>query len=355
MTEVLPAITATLAASYGLTVTGIERLRSTTTSVHARVDTSDGSVFVKTYPPAVDLGYELRNIELAASWTSANVPGAQPVADHDGQLLHTDGPVTLSVWRWVDGQISRPLTVQTATEAGTALARLHRHLDQLHLTGLPICEEYALTAPRSLIAGRHEQLLRQLAHRPDHLRQRKPVAEGLRMLKDLHAIRTVTAPVTWAPIHGDYAASNLLYTGTTLAAVLGPRVQLGDRARELGLLAFDPYTVATAADWAQVAQACIDAYLEYGGPLTTDQIAATARRALLHMLTSTHPLADILDGTTPPATTVQQLSDWDARCTAITKIARVLGELEFALVDLADPNAHCWLGLSPVPPRQVKP
>ena len=331
MRSVLPAIRAAMEDHFAVPVTGIERLWSGTTGVHARATTTSGAVFAKTYPLRADFPYEQLNVDIVRGWASTPIPTAAPLPTTGGAWIHQQPGLALSVWQWADGAPARTLTAGQAAAIGKTLAHLHRHLDRLTLPTLPVNAEQHRTRPADQIRERFQRLLAELRLPPHHAAKAatlEQVRRRLDQLRHLEDLRDGLTPAQLGRVHGDVASPNLLFHGETLTAVLDPRIQIADRARELGRIAFDPHTVAADDTWPATALACVSAYVAADGPILAAEIAFCARLALLHAMTSTYPLADILTGRQAAKVRAQQHRYWSDRAITVDRLLAALPDLE---------------------------
>jgi hypothetical protein len=336
MRSILPVLRTALAEHYRHDVTDIHRLWSGSSGVRARAATPDGDLFVKTYRLRADFDYERLNIDTVQRWTTAGIPGPIPVPTGNGEWIHRQRGLAMSVWEWVPASPAEYLTMATAGALGPALARLHRFLDQLDLTALPVNHEHLRTAAPRQITDRFQQLLHLLnTSRLTAYDEIDRVRRRLDQLRLLAQLRAGLPPARLARVHGNLAGHHLLFADNQLAAIINPRVQLADRARELGQIAFDPHTVATQSNWLQIGLACVATYLDANGPTPADEIVGCARLALLHHLTSTHPLEDSLTRQEPPRVRTRQARYWADRCTTISRLLQALPEIENKLATVA--------------------
>ncbi|MEV0269885.1 phosphotransferase [Hamadaea sp. NPDC050747] len=336
MRSILPDIRHSLEARYQFDVLTVERVWSGTTGVHARADTTTGPLFVKTYPLRGDDQYALLNISVQRQWRAAGIPTIAPIASPDGTLLYRRPGLVMSVWEWSDAEPVRPLSHAHAPAVGQTLARLHRCLDRMPIAGLPFNPEPARNAARPSLVSRFETLDQFLASqvRPDGTALRAQLRHRIRLLEQVPHLRAGLSRLRLDRVHGDLTAPNLLWTGTKLTAVIDPQIQVADRARELGRIAFDPGSVAESAQWQHIGLATVAAYIEAGGPLAPAEILSCARLALLHSLASTYPLGDMIYHELPARVHEQHRRYWQQRCTSVERMLDALPDLENQLRDL---------------------
>ncbi|MCP2323580.1 hypothetical protein HDA40_002087 [Hamadaea flava] len=330
MRSILPDIRRALETCYQLEVLSIDRVWSGTTGVHARADTARGPMFVKTLPLRGDDGYELLNITVQGQWRKAGIPTIAPVPAPDGTLLYRRSGLAMSVWEWSDAEPVGPLTVAHAPAVGQALARLHRCLDRLPVAGLPFDPEATRNAARPSLVARFESLEQQLANQPvpgDTALQLQ-IRQRIRLLEQVPQLRAGLPRLRLDRVHGDLTAPNLLWTGTKLTAVIDPRIQLADRARELGRIAFDPATVAATHLWQDIGLAVVAEYRTADGPLAPAELVSCARLALLHSLTSTYPLGDLISQQLPARVHEQRHTYWNQRHISIDRMIDALPDVE---------------------------
>jgi Ser/Thr protein kinase RdoA (MazF antagonist) len=354
MRSILPIIVRVLGEHYARELTGIRRVWSGTCGVHARADTTCGPVFVKTYPLRADFAYELLNIDVVRGLGHAGIPTIAPIPTTTGELIHRQTGLAMSVWQWTDAVPAGHLTQPQATAVGYTLARLHRTLDQMQLPTLPVNREHARTTPVEHITAAFDDLLQSATHRaePGSATITMQLRRRLTVLRQLPELRAGLPRLRLARVHGDLASPNLLFHHDSLVAVIDPRVQLADRARELGRIAFDPHTVATTHAWPQIGLATVAGYLDAGGPLPAAEATASARLALLHALTSTYPLHDTLTRPKPPRLLAQQDRYWCQRSITVDRMLAALPQLEQQLLGLVHRAARHKPAISPNPCAQ---
>lgn len=330
------AIEQLLAATFGVTTAGFDRLPLGQGTVNYRATTGTGLLFVKAYPAGTDLAQEAAGIRLSALAARAGVPVARPLALADGSFIAEYAGSAASVWEYVDGEI-----VETGYSR-PQLAAIGRTLGLIHATFAALPEssgpapqvepwlafaapEFTATIDRllAIIEAKDEldefdqSALRTLRERRDQ------VARIPSLIADLPQLTTQV-------LHGDYSAMNLMFKGERLAAVIDFRPP--DPffiAYEVGRIAYDPRTVIRSPDWQGDAATLIAAYREANPAVAGDGIAYSARVALIQLLTS---LYGVKNHYLKPGLLQADLDEfWLLRHHAATTLLDHLPDLEKAL------------------------
>lgn len=292
----IDTVAAVLAADYRLSPTWLRRLPIGQGTVNYRACCPGREVFVKCYPPDVDLGAERDAIVLSELAGRHGVPVAALVPTTTGEPISARGPLAISVWEWVAGRtLTEGLSAAHQRVAGAALGRIHTAFAPLPASSGPTPQVASwrsvdLAARRATI----ERLLaliteRKTRHQADEFDTiaEHTLTQRATMLRRIPSLLAELPELTAQVLHGDYSPVNLLFEGDELTAVID--FQPPDPfliAYDLGRMAFYPTTVAREETWMQAAATLITGYLQTNPTVPATDIRACARVALLQLLAS---------------------------------------------------------------------
>lgn len=288
-------ITAVLADRYGLAVRTLTQLPIGQGTVNFRA-TCDGGreVFVKNYPDGTDLPAERQAIALSTLALQGGVPGAPVVVNRHGQVIDTSGPLAVSVWEWMPGQVVTRLSPAQLAAAGSALGRIHALFADLPAVPTDTVRRWHEVDVQGLTAT-IDRLLEVIGRRSAagtadgfDTEARRTLIERRDMLTRVpELLADLPAELTAQVVHGDYSPVNLLFSGDELTAVLDFRPPDPFLvAYDLGRMAFYPNTVTGDPDWPQAAATLIGAYLDVHPAVSGIDVRACGRVALLQLLKS---------------------------------------------------------------------
>ena len=239
----------TLAAEYGITVTGMDRLAISSYNFLAWLQTSAGPLIAKCCGWAPAQPQLARLAELLAWLQEEGLPVAVPLAARTGsrQVL-VDGR-SLGLLRVVDGDLLDALQPAQAQAAGTTLARLHRALAAYPRAG----ELGSPTTPNL------EENIRTWAAQKGLTSAKAEIGAGTRdLLAQIDG--QALPPLPSQLIHHDFRAANLIWDGAQIAAVLDfEELRWGHRVEDLAWAAVHLGTLYH--DWGPVPQAVHELFL----------------------------------------------------------------------------------------------
>lgn len=285
-----------LVAEYGLSPNRLCRLPIGQGTVNYRVSCEDREVFVKCYPIDADLPAEGEAIALSDLAGRSGVPVAAAVPTVAGEPISTRERLALSVWEWVEGRIMTDgLTAAQHHGAGAALGRMHAAFARLPASsGLAPQVASWRSVDVTGLSATIDRLLAIIAERKTHsavdefdTTAEQTLAERRTMLRHIPSLLSDLPELTAQVLHGDYSPVNILFDDDELAAVVDFRPPDPFLiAYDLGRMAFYPNTVARDETWLKAAATLIRGYLQTNPTVSTSDIRACARVALLQLLGS---------------------------------------------------------------------
>jgi Ser/Thr protein kinase RdoA (MazF antagonist) len=294
--HIVERLAAVLRAEYGLSPNRLSRLPIGQGTINYRVHGGDRDVFVKCYPLDADLPTEREAIALSELAGRHGVPVAALVPTVTGELISTRERLAISVWEWVQGRtMTTGLSTAHHHAAGAALGRIHAAFAPLPASSGPAPQVASwrnvdLTERSATI----DRLLTIIADRKAHgvidefdMNAERSLAERRTMLAHIPSLLSELPELTAQVLHGDYSPVNILFDGDDLTAVIDFRPPDPFLiAYDLGRMAFYPNTVTRDKDWPQAAATLIRGYLQTNPTVSTIDICACARVALLQLLGS---------------------------------------------------------------------
>lgn len=287
-------VIAILRSRYNLSPMRLDRIQGGQSTTNYRARCLDRDLFVKVYPLGAPPDHERQAIELTRFASDHGVSTPRVLESENEEVLVRSGPITVSVWEWIDGRHElQGFTHPQQETAGQTLGQLHRAFTRHPLSGArsPWVQEW-YSPDLNAIRNRAEGLL-DLARgrtRPDDFDAlaERTLTERLALLEEVPGL---LAEVPWGlttqVLHGDYTAPNLLFDGEDLAAVIDFRPPVPYLvAWELGRIAFDPRTIALNDGWIDSAATLITAYQDTNPNIDLQDVLFCGRVMLIQMLTS---------------------------------------------------------------------
>ncbi|PZG20744.1 aminoglycoside phosphotransferase [Micromonospora craterilacus] len=295
-TEPSATIGGVLARRYGLVPDCLVQIPIGQGTTNYRATCAGREVFVKNYPPGIDLIREADATELSALAGLHGIPVAGLLHNRDGEPVDTSTSHAISVWEWVSGAVvTADLTAAQARAAGTALGRIHAAFAALPASAgsSPQAQRWLGVNVRDLAAtidrliGMSEARIAAGIAEPFDVQAARTLAERRDSIKEIPQLMGGLPTLTTQVLHGDYSPVNVLFDADRLSAVIDFRPP--DPffiAYEVGRIAFYPNTVATTADWLATARTLIEAYVQANPTVADHDIRASAQVALLQLLKS---------------------------------------------------------------------
>lgn len=217
-------LAATLAHTYGITVTTVDRLVMSSYNLIAWLTTSAGLLLAKCCAASSAHQHLLKCGELVHWLARAGAPVSPPLVATTGAVQNRCDHLSVSVQRLIAGELLEPTDAKQAHAAGVTLARLHQAL-----ASYPQAAVFASPVPvPALSTAVAERVTQEMAALTD-----PALIEGSRRL--LQPIqRLETTLVSPQLVHGDYRAANVLWQADSIAAVLDfEEVRWGYRVNDL--------------------------------------------------------------------------------------------------------------------------
>ncbi|MEZ4864336.1 MAG: phosphotransferase [Caldilineaceae bacterium] len=214
----------TVAGTYGITVTAVDRLTLSAANLIAWLTTeagpllAKGSVFAPAYP------HLQAAAELVVWLGQASLPVSAPLATPDGLVQVIRDHLALSVQRVMPGDLLEPAQLAQAEGAGVTLAQLHQALVSYPHAGDFAQQRPAPTLPMLIEAWPSPKM----AANPE-----PRFRAGCRALQQ-RLTQLAPPPLATQLVHGDYRAANLLWHERKISAVLDfEEVHWGYRVNDL--------------------------------------------------------------------------------------------------------------------------
>ncbi|MFI6687992.1 hypothetical protein [Streptomyces sp. NPDC050485] len=324
-----------LECQYPLTVAKVEELPGADTSLRWRVLTNTGQhLFVKEW----ESHHHVPRTRVAADAAMharaglLKLPIPKVLSDRNRNLVSvTETGAWMVMEEAVLGQANPgPLSVAQAEHVGIMLSRLHWSLASYPqpaparrppwtcgvTKAVHHCDTL-LTQTGSQTWAAQPQLAAQLEKRRHDLHQS---ADSL-----LSAIPDLP-PQT---LHGDFTRANRFVVTDVVQSIVGFAPGWGPRAWELAQAAFDPLTVTSRKNWAEIAVSLINAYRSERSGLTPAEVTAVPRLALLSALFDLDGAQPL--GHYPPPADAARRTAWTLHHTAFQEISDHLSLLDEAL------------------------
>lgn len=259
-----PALADAIERQYGLEVLSANRLPLGMGTINWHLRTTSGELFLKQYPPGVDVAAETAALELSRLALAGGIPGARVRPARDGRALWTDGELAVALFDWVpDATSGRALTSEQMARMGGTLGRLHRLLRPVAATFGDAADRW-LAIDVAAKRARLERYLDTIARRgePDAFDRRTSALlhRRIELLPRIAGLLASLPPLSRQVLHGDFSVWNVLFRGSELVAVVDFRPpERFLTAFEIGRAALNPETL-TAGAWSQPAEAFVAAY-----------------------------------------------------------------------------------------------
>lgn len=287
-------VIAILRSRYNLSPVRLDRIQGGQSTTNYRARCPDRDLFVKVYPLGAPPEHERQAIELTRFASDHGVPTPRVLESENEEVLVRSGPITVSVWEWIQGHHElQGFTRPQQEAAGQALGQLHRAFIRHPLSGArsPWVQEW-YSPDLNAIRERAEGLLGLIRGRDRHEDFDAPAARTLTarlaMLEEVPGLLAeVPQSLTTQVLHGDYTPPNLLFDEEGLAAVIDFRPPVSYLvAWELGCIAFDPRAIALTDEWIGSAATLISAYQDANPNVASQDVLFCGRVILIQMLTS---------------------------------------------------------------------
>ncbi|MFI1869387.1 phosphotransferase [Streptomyces jumonjinensis] len=339
-------LSALLEHAYGLGEVRLTRLPAGQNTINYRATQGGETLFVKHYPPGVDLAAEREAIGQSRLAGEHGVPVAVPRFTRGGETIATGGDLAVSVWEWVPGRtVDGGLTPGQQEAAGRALGLIHAAF-----AGHPAAAagesrrlaKWRTTDPVAKLTAAVDQLLDLIAERPSpnafDEEAARPLTERRAALVHLpELIAGLPDGLTTQVLHGDFSVVNIMFEGDVLMGVLDflpPAPELV--AYELGRIAVDPRTVVHDPDWIRGGVRLVRAYQDTNPHHAAADVTGCARVALIQLVTS---LYGVKDHYLKPGLLQDDLDAfWLLRHAAATRLLDALPDVERALAEAAGPR-----------------
>ncbi len=217
-------LSATMAHTYGITVTVVDRLVMSSYNLIAWLTTTAGPLLAKCCAFTAAHQRLQDSGELVHWLGQAGLPVSPPLVATTGAVQNRCDHLSVSVQRIIAGDLLDPTHAEQAHNAGVTLARLHQAL-----ASYPQAARFAPPMPLpALPTAVAEQVTQKIAALTD-----PALVDGSRRL--LQQIpRLDTTPLSPQLVHGDYRAANVLWQVDSIAAVLDfEEVRWGYRVNDL--------------------------------------------------------------------------------------------------------------------------
>ena len=249
---------------YGHEVHSIARIAKGMGTTNWRVRTPAADYFLKQYQSDADAASEVAALELSQLARTAGVPAPLVIPSVTGELLWSEGDVTLALFEYVrDATSGVALSRAEMAQAGRTLGRLHTCLRGVRSVFRDISEEWlALDEGRKRAAfERYFPTIERRGEQDDFDRRTKAfLHRRLELLPRASSLLASLPPLTRQVVHGDYSIWNILFRDGELVAVVDFRPpELFLPAFEIGRAALNPETIA-AGPWLDKALAFVEEY-----------------------------------------------------------------------------------------------
>lgn len=217
-------LVATVAHTYNITVTSVDRLVMSSYNLIAWLTTTDGPLLAKCCAFAEAHQHLQKCGELVHWLDQAGLPVSPPLVSTTGARQHRCDHLSISVQRVIAGELLEPTDTEQAKAAGVTLAQLHQALASYPQAAL-FTPPIPIPALSTAVAERVSQAMAAITD--------TALVEGSKRL--LEQIQRVdTALLSPQLVHGDYRAANLLWQAGKIAAVLDfEEVRWGHRVNDL--------------------------------------------------------------------------------------------------------------------------
>jgi Ser/Thr protein kinase RdoA (MazF antagonist) len=353
------AIHDTLRHGYRIRTLHIKPLPAGQATWNYRVETQDGPVFVKVYPPAADLTGEREAIDICRHVGRCGIPTPRLRRDRDGHLIHhgdrlgahwvsrnrrsvSSGSAArgtapaLSVWDYVPAAPALDgLSPARMMSVGIVLGRLHETLAR-YRPARPRPPDTSPVCDMRRAAADIDDILAKMARRRltdefsawvvDALRQRRA------MLPHIGELMAGLPRLDRQILHGDMSAPNVLFDAD--AAAVAALVDFSPPRRlpiawEIGRIGCDPQTILRHPTWLDGLTALIAAYRAQRPAVRIANLTACVRLWICATVTSTYAIRHILAGTAAQPHLFEAYVR--ARQDAMVQALRVLTDIEDAL------------------------
>lgn len=217
-------VVATIAHTYGITATSIDRLVMSSYNLIAWLTTTAGPLLVKCCACEAAHQHLLHCGELVQWLAQAGLPVSPPLVATTGTVQNRCDHLSVSVQRVITGELLEPTNEKQAHAAGVTFARLHKALAS-YLQAAVFAPPVPVPALPTAVAERVTQEMAAFTE--------PALVEGSRRL--LQQIQRLdTTLLSPQLVHGDYRAANLLWQTGKIAAVLDfEEVRWGYRVNDL--------------------------------------------------------------------------------------------------------------------------
>ena len=240
-------------AHFGPKVHSVSRIARGTGTPNWLVRTAVADYFLKRFPKSANPTAEAAALRLSQAARSAGVPVPLVVPTVDGELLWSDGELTLALFEYIPSTTSGlPLSGSQMEQASQSLAQIHScfgrrsGIRDIAATWLAfnaqrkraMFQRYLATIDRRQYRGDFDRRTATLLHR------------RLELLPKAASLIRSLPPLTRQVIHGDYSVWNILFRESKLAGVVDfspPELFLP--AFEIGRAALNPETMTASPRW----------------------------------------------------------------------------------------------------------
>lgn len=269
-------LAATMAQTYGITVTEVERLVMSSYNLIAWLTTSAGPLLAKCCGFAAAHQRLLHCGELVHWLAQVGLPVSPPLLSTTGAVQNRCDHLSVSVQRVISGELLDPTDTKQAYAAGVTLARLHQALASY--------PRMALFAPPVPVPALPTAVAERITQEMAALTDPALVDGSRRLLQQIQRLDTV--PLSPQLIHGDYRAANVLWQAGSIAAILDfEEVRWGYRVNDLAWGAVHLDT--RYHDWGPIAHTVHQTFLR--GYTAIEPLTA-AEAAWLPLLLTWHTL-----------------------------------------------------------------
>jgi Ser/Thr protein kinase RdoA (MazF antagonist) len=297
-------LAAALAATHHVDAASVLPVAAGESTANYRVTTSTADdLFVKVYPPGIDLDGQVAAIALSEYAAAGGIPAVRIRRDRTGASISCRYGLAYSVWRYLPLRSGehRGLTTTQMRDMGSVLGRLHRRLaghraNRSDHRGQDIDWTRVTTVLDALAAAVDDA-----DQSPFRAWARQAVAVRRSLLPRLTAIAAGTPTFTYQLIHGDLAAPNVLLTDDSVGAVIDYQPPtIGAIAHDVSRIGCDPRTVVRVAEaWPDALAGLLSAYRFANPDIPTTDLVGCVRWWICYSGASLYPLRRLLAGEAP--------------------------------------------------------